>query len=130
MQAVVMPPSLREPQMDRGSHYRSIRAAARELGVAVITVRRAILGGRIPAVQLCGRWRIPGSYFTELERTAYGRSTAQSFPRDLLVRMQKKAPAARAAVEWRKSARSSARLDIVRPALHREAASSTQATGG
>jgi hypothetical protein len=129
MQAVAMP-SLREPQVERGSNYRSIRAAARELGVAEITVRRAVLSGRIPAVQICGRWRIPGSYFTELERTAYGRSTAQSFTRDVPGRVQKKASTGRAAVDWEKSAPPSGRLDIVRPALHHPAASSTQPSGG
>src|SRR5712692_2829413 len=55
------------------SGYRSVRAAAHELGLAELTVRRAIGAGRIPAVQINGNWRIPGSYFDELERVAYSR---------------------------------------------------------
>ena len=53
--------------------YRSVKAAARELGLSELTVRRAINAGRIPAVQINGNWRIPGSYFEDLERVAYSR---------------------------------------------------------
>ena len=53
--------------------YRSVKAAARELGLSELTVRRAIGAGRMPAVQINGNWRIPGSYFEDLERVAYSR---------------------------------------------------------
>jgi len=123
-------PSLREPRSDNSSHYRSIRAAARELGVAEITVRRAVLAGRMPAVQVCGRWRIPGSYFTELERAAYGRSASESIPRKTPVQVQKKAAIGRTAVEWKQSVPPNGGLEILRPALHRQAAATSLAAGG
>jgi len=53
--------------------YRSIRSAAGELGISQLTVRRAIRQGRIPAVEVGGVWRIPPSYFEELESRAYSR---------------------------------------------------------
>ena len=53
--------------------YRSIRSAAGELGISQLTVRRAIRQGRIPAVEVGGVWRIPPSYFEELEARAYSR---------------------------------------------------------
>ena len=53
--------------------YRSVKATARELGLSELTVRRAISAGRIPAVQINGNWRIPASYFEDLERAAYSR---------------------------------------------------------
>ena len=53
--------------------YRSIRSAAGELGISQLSVRRAIHQGRIPAVEVGGVWRIPSSYFEELEARAYSR---------------------------------------------------------
>ena len=53
--------------------YRSIRSAAGELGISQLSIRRAIHKGRIPAVEVGGVWRIPSSYFDELEARAYSR---------------------------------------------------------
>ncbi len=61
------------PRSSGPSAFRSIKAAARELCLSELTVRRAITDGSIPAVQIHGNWRIPGSYFDELEQQAYGR---------------------------------------------------------
>jgi excisionase family DNA binding protein len=57
--------------------YRSVRSAAGELGISQPAVRRAIREGRIPAVEICGTWRIPATYFEELEVLAYGRTVAR-----------------------------------------------------
>ena len=53
--------------------YRSIRSAAGELRMPQSVLKRAILEGRIPAVKIRGVWRIPATYFEELEARAYSR---------------------------------------------------------
>src|SRR5579885_868442 len=53
--------------------YRSLRSAAGELRMSQPAVKRAILEGRIPAVEIRGVWRIPASYFEEREARAYSR---------------------------------------------------------
>lgn len=58
--------------------YLSIKAAANELAVSELTVRRGIKEGRIPAVEVGGVWRIPPSYFEQLEFSAYRRISATS----------------------------------------------------
>lgn len=55
------------------SGYRSIKCAAEELGVSQATIRRGITAGHIPAVHVHGNWRIPGSYFDDLEQQAYAK---------------------------------------------------------
>lgn len=57
--------------------FRSIRSVAGELGISQRLVRRAIRRGSIPAVEIAGSWRIPGSYFEELEARAYARAGRQ-----------------------------------------------------
>src|SRR6185437_9888770 len=56
--------------------YRSVRAAARELGLSEPTVRRFIREGAMPAVEIGGSWRIPSSYFEALEEQAYSRCSS------------------------------------------------------
>jgi excisionase family DNA binding protein len=64
--------------------YRSVRAAARELGLSEPTVRRFIREGAMPAVEIGGSWRIPSSYFEALEAQAYSRcSSAAPLERDI-----------------------------------------------
>src|SRR5579884_2840970 len=53
--------------------YRSIRSAAGELRMPQSALKRSILEGRIPAVEIRGVWRIPATYFEELEARAYSR---------------------------------------------------------
>ena len=64
--------------------YRSIRSAAGELGLSQLSVRRAIRQGRIPAVEVGGVWRIPASYFEELEARAYSRVVREDVAAPLL----------------------------------------------
>ncbi|MHB8618645.1 MAG: replication-relaxation family protein [Chloroflexota bacterium] len=66
----------RYPPMKGKSSYRSIKAAAEELRVSPAIIRRGITDRNIPAVQLHGNWRIPASFFEELEERAYRRVPA------------------------------------------------------
>lgn len=94
--------------------YRSLARAADELGVSVQTVRRGIKNGRIPAVQVFGDWRIPGSFFEELEATAYGRSLrseAALIPRQRTHR----SPSSRRP-DWNETPDPTPEMNIIRPA--------------
>ena len=68
----------KQPTPTRLRGYRTVEAASAELGLAEITIYRAIAAGRIPAVKINRNWRIPGSYFDDLERQAYSHFEQQS----------------------------------------------------
>jgi len=94
------------------SGYRSVRAAAQELGLSEPTLRRFIRKGTIPAVQIQGSWRIPPSYFADLEREAYARcGSTYWIPSDQEPRRTQRRPA----VEW-SAPMSTQRVRIVRTA--------------
>ena len=61
----------KQPAPRRVRGYRTVEAASVELGLAEITIYRAIAAGHIPAVKINRNWRIPASYFDDLERQAY-----------------------------------------------------------
>jgi len=91
--------------------YRSIRAASGELGLSELTIRRAITAGEIPAVQIHGQWRIPLSYFEDLERQAYSRCTPASWLSAPHPRPRRRT---KGGVAWSESAGDSA-LTVLRP---------------
>jgi len=59
------------PASGRMRGYRSVEAASVELGLAEITIYRAITAGHIAAAKINRNWRIPATYFDDLEREAY-----------------------------------------------------------
>ena len=93
--------------------YRTVEAASVELRLAEITIYRAIAAGHIPAVKINRNWRIPASYFDDLEREAYSHFEEHS-PASEDARPARGRPRTQRAVMWTDTPTSP--LTVMRPA--------------